>query len=168
MSNYDNRSIKIGNTDMTSKQLLENLEMAIPVIVDKIPRKWKNIQSLYIKTAESISLPIYNSLPNLPIEIDSKDIKRETYNSNDDNVEIINESENDDYENSMEEEDDDDDDDDDDETEEESHDENEKDNTDEEEDEEEIPIKKRKVSKDAVTSLVAPKNNKSSQVTFGI
>ncbi|CAG8447819.1 166_t:CDS:2 [Funneliformis caledonium] len=63
-------SIKIGTTGMTSKQILENLEMAIPVIVDKIPRKWKNIQSLQIKTTESISLPIYNSLPSLPIEID--------------------------------------------------------------------------------------------------
>ncbi|CAI2172694.1 11697_t:CDS:2 [Funneliformis geosporum] len=63
-------SIKVGTTGMTSKQLLENLEMAIPVIVDKIPRKWKNIQSLQIKTTESISLPIYNCLPSLPIEID--------------------------------------------------------------------------------------------------
>jgi hypothetical protein len=63
---------------MTSDQLLENLEIAIPVIIDKIPRKWKNIQSLYIKTPESTSLPIYNRLPDLPIEI-SKDIKNDDY-----------------------------------------------------------------------------------------
>lgn len=70
---------------MTSDQLLENLEMAIPVIIDKIPRKWKNIQSLYIKTPESTSLPIYNRLPDLPIEI-PKDIKIKTSDNYGDDI----------------------------------------------------------------------------------
>ncbi|RGB37612.1 ribosomal protein L1p/L10e family-domain-containing protein [Rhizophagus diaphanus] len=78
-------SIKIGTTEMTSDQLLENLEMAIPVIIDKIPRKWKNIQSLYIKTPESTSLPIYNRLPDLPIEI-PKDIKIKTSDNYGDDI----------------------------------------------------------------------------------
>src|SRR2546423_634374 len=86
-----NRSIKIGTTGMTSNQLLENLEMVIPVVIDKIPRKWKNIQSLHIKTPESISLPIYNCLPDLPIEIDPKDIKKgNTENYGDENEIKIN------------------------------------------------------------------------------
>ena len=74
-----NRSIKVGTTDMTPNQLLENLEMVIPVVIDKIPRKWKNIQSLQIKAPESISLPIYNCLPDLPIEIDIKKENSENY-----------------------------------------------------------------------------------------
>lgn len=80
---------------MTSDQLLENLEMAIPVIIDKIPRKWKNIQSLYIKTPESTSLPIYNRLPDLPIEI-PKDIKIKTSETKISGGESENEGENED------------------------------------------------------------------------
>ncbi|PKY42603.1 ribosomal protein L1 [Rhizophagus irregularis] len=88
-------SIKIGTTEMTSDQLLENLEKAIPVIIDKIPRKWKNIQSLYIKTPESTSLPIYNRLPDLPIEI-PKDIKIKTSETKISGGESENEGENED------------------------------------------------------------------------
>ncbi|CAG8755953.1 3033_t:CDS:2, partial [Acaulospora colombiana] len=40
-------------TDMTASQLSENIETGIPKIVDKIPRKWANIQSLHIKTSAS-------------------------------------------------------------------------------------------------------------------
>ncbi|RIA96812.1 ribosomal protein L1p/L10e family-domain-containing protein [Glomus cerebriforme] len=167
--------IKIGTTAMTSGQLLENLELAIPVVIDQIPRKWKNIQSLYIKTPESTSLPIYNCLPDLPIEIDPKDIKKETPKNYDDGIEteIKNndfyngESENEgedeeDEENNLQEDDDmdegevDDDKYDDDKTDKE-----------EAEDEEEKTVKKRKISKDTSngkTSAVVLKNNKSSQV----
>ncbi|RUP43781.1 hypothetical protein BC936DRAFT_136742 [Jimgerdemannia flammicorona] len=43
--------------------VFENLQTALPHIIDKIPSKWKNIQSLNLKTSDSVSLPIYNSLP---------------------------------------------------------------------------------------------------------
>ncbi|CAG8565526.1 24263_t:CDS:2 [Dentiscutata erythropus] len=56
-------AIKIGTTDMTSSQLLENIITSVPCIVNKIPRKWKNIQSLNIKTHFSTSLPIFNADP---------------------------------------------------------------------------------------------------------
>ncbi|RHZ64649.1 hypothetical protein Glove_321g29 [Diversispora epigaea] len=56
-------AIKIGTTDMTALQILENIEMGVSKIVDKIPKKWLNIQSLNIKTNTSTSLPIFNVLP---------------------------------------------------------------------------------------------------------
>jgi len=38
-------------------------------VVAKIPKKWNNIQALHIKTHNSISLPLYNSLPDQPTKI---------------------------------------------------------------------------------------------------
>ncbi|RUS18675.1 hypothetical protein BC937DRAFT_88462 [Endogone sp. FLAS-F59071] len=62
-------AIKIGTTAQTPTQIFENLQTALPHIIEKIPRKWKNIQSLHVKTSDSISLPIYNSLPDEPTVI---------------------------------------------------------------------------------------------------
>ncbi|KAK9765032.1 proteasome-interacting protein cic1 [Basidiobolus ranarum] len=56
-------SIKIGLTSQSAQEVAENIDYAITHIVEKIPKKWKNIQSLHIKTTESIALPIFNSLP---------------------------------------------------------------------------------------------------------
>ncbi|CAJ0633459.1 7926_t:CDS:2 [Entrophospora sp. SA101] len=73
-------AIKIGKSDMTSRQIVENIEISVPKIIEKIPRKWRNIQSLSIKTNSSTSLPIFNSLPeisklviNKPIDDDEKE-----------------------------------------------------------------------------------------------
>jgi len=70
-------AIKIGTTAQDPSQIFENLQTALPRIVEKIPRKWKNIQSLHVKTSDSISLPIYNSLPDEPsvIKTGKKEVK---------------------------------------------------------------------------------------------
>ncbi|GET02017.1 ribosomal protein L1 [Rhizophagus clarus] len=172
-------SIKIGTTGMTSGQLLENLEMAIPVIIDKIPRKWKNIQSLYIKTPESTSLPIYNRLPDLPIEIAIKketsdsygnDIKNETKISG---RESENESENEDEMDEDDEVDDSTDKDEEDEKDDENKMKNDKneDSTDEDEEnkinekkKEEKPVKRRKISKEFGDAIPKSKK-KNSRIT---
>ncbi|KAF9996103.1 hypothetical protein BGZ80_009709 [Entomortierella chlamydospora] len=57
-------AIKIGLTSQTSAQITANIETAIPHIIAKIPRQWKNIQAINLKTNDSIALPIFNSLPN--------------------------------------------------------------------------------------------------------
>ena len=64
---YNDSSIKIGTVDQTPEQVAENILYAIDSIVDKIPKKWNNVQSLHIKTSESVSLPIFNSLPDIDI-----------------------------------------------------------------------------------------------------
>ncbi|KAF9405167.1 hypothetical protein BGZ94_003724 [Podila epigama] len=56
-------AIKVGLTSQSAAEIIANIETAIPHIVDKIPRKWKNIQAINLKSSESIALPIYNSLP---------------------------------------------------------------------------------------------------------
>jgi len=63
-------AIKIGTTGLSSSQVRENIEIALPAVVERIPKKWRNLQAVHIKTANSTSLPIFNSLriSNVPRE----------------------------------------------------------------------------------------------------
>jgi ribosome biogenesis protein UTP30 len=56
-------AIKVGTTALSEQQIFENILTVVPQVVDNIPKKWKNIQSINIKTSDSISLPIFNALP---------------------------------------------------------------------------------------------------------
>ncbi|KAF9320962.1 hypothetical protein BG000_000544 [Podila horticola] len=56
-------AVKIGLTSQSAAEITANIEAAIPHIIEKIPRKWKNIQAINLKSNESIALPIFNSLP---------------------------------------------------------------------------------------------------------
>jgi ribosome biogenesis protein UTP30 len=62
-------SVKVGRTDFSSKQVSENVMAAIEALVQKVPRKWRNIQSMHLKSTSSIALPIYNALPEVHSEI---------------------------------------------------------------------------------------------------
>lgn len=53
-------TIKLGDiNDQSLEHLVDNVMDSIPNIIQYIPRKWKNIQSLYLKSTDSLSLPIY-------------------------------------------------------------------------------------------------------------
>ncbi|RKP25341.1 ribosomal protein L1/ribosomal biogenesis protein, partial [Syncephalis pseudoplumigaleata] len=54
-------SIRVGHSNMPAAQVADNIVHAVPAVVDHIPRKWKNILTLSIKTSESVSLPFYNA-----------------------------------------------------------------------------------------------------------
>ncbi|KAG0373864.1 MAG: ribosomal protein L1/ribosomal biogenesis protein [Linnemannia gamsii] len=56
-------AVKVGLTSQSAAEITANIETAMPHIIEKIPRKWKNIQSINLKTNDSTSLPIFNSLP---------------------------------------------------------------------------------------------------------
>ncbi|ORX98258.1 ribosomal protein L1 [Basidiobolus meristosporus CBS 931.73] len=70
-------SIKIGTTAQSAQEVAENIDHAINHVVEKIPKKWKNIQSLHIKTTESVALPIFNSLPDEVNSIQIRPVKSE-------------------------------------------------------------------------------------------
>eukprot|EP00124_Ichthyophonus_hoferi_P005279 Ihof_evm2s725 gene=Ihof_evmTU2s725 len=59
--------VRIGSTGQTDEQIIENIMAGMEGVVDKIPHKWANVQSVHIKTSESVSLPIYASVPTLEI-----------------------------------------------------------------------------------------------------
>ena len=43
--------------------MVANALAAIAGAVEVIPRKWANVQCIYMKTIESVALPIYNAMP---------------------------------------------------------------------------------------------------------
>lgn len=65
-SNGDCWIIKLANTNMTEEQVLGNLMTGLPAVVNKIPRKWKNVKSINIKTSDSIALPVYSHVGDIP------------------------------------------------------------------------------------------------------
>ena len=46
---------------MDVDDIVENAAVAINGAANKIPRKWGNIQSIYIKTTDSVALPVYTA-----------------------------------------------------------------------------------------------------------
>jgi len=62
-------SIRAGHTGMEPKKLTENIIAIANIAVSKIPRSWANIQMIGVKTADSISLPVYNKTPETLREI---------------------------------------------------------------------------------------------------
>ncbi|XP_031569604.1 ribosomal L1 domain-containing protein 1-like [Actinia tenebrosa] len=69
-------AIKIGHTGLTEEEVTANIMETAKGIANIIPRGWKNIKSLNIKTSNSVSLPIYNSLPERPVAIQSESVKK--------------------------------------------------------------------------------------------
>ncbi|KAI6042653.1 ribosomal protein L1p/L10e family-domain-containing protein [Pisolithus marmoratus] len=53
-------SVKVGVLSQTPKQIVANIQTALPAITSHIKGGWENIQCLHIKTSSSISLPIWS------------------------------------------------------------------------------------------------------------
>ena len=53
------RSIRIGTTQLSVEENVSNIMAGMEEIIKKIPKKWDNIQSIHLKSSESIALPIY-------------------------------------------------------------------------------------------------------------
>ncbi len=52
-------------------QVQQNVEAVVAAAVQHVPKKWANVQGVFIKTAESVALPVYQSLPDAPTKIDA-------------------------------------------------------------------------------------------------
>ncbi|XP_063270520.1 ribosomal L1 domain-containing protein 1 [Prinia subflava] len=50
---------RIGHTGMKVDEILENIIAAAKVIGTKLPKKWKNVKLLHLKTLKSVALPIF-------------------------------------------------------------------------------------------------------------
>jgi len=70
-------AVKIGKSHLSRDQIIQNIMECTDLIVDKIPKKWKNIQSIHIKSTDSISLPIYNKLPSAITRVNTEGKKEE-------------------------------------------------------------------------------------------
>ncbi|NXM78980.1 RL1D1 protein, partial [Serilophus lunatus] len=52
---------RVGHTGMKVDEILENIIAASKVIAKKLPRKWKNVKVLHLKTLKSVALPIFTA-----------------------------------------------------------------------------------------------------------
>lgn len=56
-------NVKVGIVGQSIEQIVENVMAAIKGVGGKIPGKDENIQSLHLKLPNSVSLPLYSTLP---------------------------------------------------------------------------------------------------------
>ncbi|NXO53872.1 RL1D1 protein, partial [Aramus guarauna] len=52
---------RIGHTGMKADQILDNIIAAAEVIAKKLPKNWKNVKILHLKTLKSVALPIFTA-----------------------------------------------------------------------------------------------------------
>ncbi|NWX50134.1 RL1D1 protein, partial [Steatornis caripensis] len=63
---------RIGHTGMKADEILDNIMAAAGVIAKKLPKNWKNVKILHLKTLKSVALPIFTAnISNLD-ELDSQ------------------------------------------------------------------------------------------------
>ncbi|NXW30912.1 RL1D1 protein, partial [Phaetusa simplex] len=74
---------RIGHTGMKADEIVDNIIAAAEVIAKKLPKNWKNVKILHLKTLKSVALPIFTAnISNLD-ELDSqpslkkKEVKKE-------------------------------------------------------------------------------------------
>lgn len=70
-------NIRVGISNMTAEQVAANIMAAIGPTVDNIPKKWKNVGSIYLQATGTVALPVYKSLPSLTIIDDDADMEDE-------------------------------------------------------------------------------------------
>ena len=62
-------AIPVGTVGFPIEGLVENVLQAMKGVIHYIPGGWKNIQSVHVKSVDSIALPVYNSLPLPPTKL---------------------------------------------------------------------------------------------------
>jgi ribosome biogenesis protein UTP30 len=62
-------SIRAGHTGMEATKLAANIMAIAKAAATKVPHSWANIQMIGVKTADSVSLPVYNKTPEALREI---------------------------------------------------------------------------------------------------
>ncbi len=56
-------NVRIGHSDHSKAEIVANIVAALPLIAEVLPRKWRNIQAIHLKTTSSVALPLFNAAP---------------------------------------------------------------------------------------------------------
>ncbi|GKY92511.1 hypothetical protein MPSEU_000221400 [Mayamaea pseudoterrestris] len=62
-------TVAVGTIKHSSDELLDNCLAAVAQCVEHVPRQWKNVLSLCLKTPRSMALPFYNQLPEQLLDV---------------------------------------------------------------------------------------------------
>eukprot|EP01087_Luapelamoeba_hula_P004975 TRINITY_DN1502_c0_g1_i1.p1 TRINITY_DN1502_c0_g1~~TRINITY_DN1502_c0_g1_i1.p1 ORF type:complete len:486 (+),score=194.59 TRINITY_DN1502_c0_g1_i1:77-1534(+) len=65
-------TIKVGRTSQHRDQIVANILAALDPVIQRIPKRWDNIQSINVKTSRSPALPLYTSLPEMSTVIQAE------------------------------------------------------------------------------------------------
>jgi len=63
------QSVRVAHTNMKPEEIADNVEAVIAGMLPFITRQWRNIQSINIKTGQSVALPVYNAFSLVPSKI---------------------------------------------------------------------------------------------------
>lgn len=69
ISDSKSLSVRVGRLSMSSEEILDNMVAIANGVVQKVPKGWHSIQSLSVKTTDSIALPVFNSMAVKPSKI---------------------------------------------------------------------------------------------------
>ena len=58
-------SIKVARVSQNEKMIVENIETVLTLALQHIPKKWANVQALFLKTSDSVALPVYHCTPDV-------------------------------------------------------------------------------------------------------
>jgi ribosome biogenesis protein UTP30 len=56
-------SIKVARASFSVAAAVANVEAVIAAAAKHVPKKWGNVQAIFLKSADSVALPVYQSLP---------------------------------------------------------------------------------------------------------
>jgi ribosome biogenesis protein UTP30 len=62
--------VKVARVSQAREEIVENVKAVVEGVAQQIPKKWTNIRALFLKTLESVALPLYQSLPEMPLKIE--------------------------------------------------------------------------------------------------
>eukprot|EP00955_Chlamydomonas_euryale_P074816 362143-Chlamydomonas_euryale.AAC.5 len=62
-------NIKVATSSFSKKQVAENVRAALLQAAEHIPKKWSNIRGVFLKTPDSVALPIFQTLPEQGMKI---------------------------------------------------------------------------------------------------
>ena len=62
-------SIKVARSSHEVRQVLANVLSVLQLVAEKVPKQWENVQAVFIKSADSVALPVFQSTPAMPIKI---------------------------------------------------------------------------------------------------
>lgn len=63
--------VKVARVSQPREEVIENVKAVVEGVALQIPRKWANVRAFFLKTLESVALPLYQSLPgSMPLKFE--------------------------------------------------------------------------------------------------
>jgi ribosome biogenesis protein UTP30 len=63
-------TVRAARCGMGAAAAAENVLAVVAAAAARVPKKWANVQAVYVKTSESVALPVYQVLPDKPVRIE--------------------------------------------------------------------------------------------------